>query len=198
MLQQRLETLDSQVKTRVDWPDPRAGPTEKGAEITQDLIELAVSYFDKSRDWVESFESMIFFFNWILGSEPQEQSHSYNEIKKESSLDGGVGPKDQRTSKERVATMWGRYVALVYKDEDGLYGDANLEAILKYANRCNTMKVRNIVSYYFSNADTMRAELIQQFTRYHHQCHGKCARGFDSGMSRASHSEQNLSLESPR
>lgn len=45
LLQHRLESLDSQVKTRRDWPHLSGQPKE----LTQDQLRAALSYYTKSR-----------------------------------------------------------------------------------------------------------------------------------------------------
>ncbi|KAL5522203.1 hypothetical protein ACEPAF_2060 [Sanghuangporus sanghuang] len=133
LLQQRLQTLDAQVKTGQDWSNPER--PEEPKEFNDDLLRTAVQYFGASCDCYESeklqWPQIREFFEWIFGEKIEEQKRS-SESKR--------GSKGRCSKGVNVTAVWGNHVVLENKNATGLAGDASLQAAVWYAKHCITLK----------------------------------------------------------
>ncbi|KAL5500936.1 hypothetical protein ACEPAH_9323 [Sanghuangporus vaninii] len=136
LLQQRLQTLDAQVRTGQDWSNPER-PEPK--EFNTDLVRAARKYFGKVRACYgsenEQWPQIREFFEWIFGEKIEEQKRS--SVCSESKL----GSKGKGSKGVNVAdAVWGNHVILEVKNTTGLAGDASLQAAVWYAKHCITLK----------------------------------------------------------
>lgn len=128
LLQHRLQSLDSHVKTRQDWPHPSGAPKE----FTQDQLRAARSYFDKSRvcyaNEKDHRDALDDFFDTIFGAaEPSKGSN-------------------------RVDVIWKNQAIREDKNHPGLAGDASLQAGVWYTKNCYSKKVCDVICSQVSNA----------------------------------------------